>query len=233
MSENDLNYQNGFVEDRFTIGFSKTIIVRHGESIANAEGVYQGQTYDTDLSELGLKQAKALANKARGLGIKRIVASPLKRTYQTALEVARELDLSVEVNTHILETNHGEWEGKSKAWIEKKHGQVYQNWLRNPAITYFPGGETFRQTFERVNKFLDETLLKDTLVVTHDNIVRIMAILADGLTLNDIWKYEIEPAALNFFEVNIMNGKNKLKVLKLNETEHLRGIRADLKRHAL
>jgi len=60
------------------------IVVRHAESVANTEGIYQGQTYDTDLSELGKKQTKALANRLNDLELRKIITSPLKRTYKTA-----------------------------------------------------------------------------------------------------------------------------------------------------
>ena len=78
-----------------------------------------------------------------------------------------------------------------------------------------------------------EKLSNDTLVVTHDNIVRIMITLANGWTLDDLWKHNIEPAALNFFEINSINGKNRLNLLKLNDNAHLKGLHADLSKHAL
>jgi phosphoserine phosphatase len=213
---------------------TKFIIVRHGESIANTQGIYQGQTYDTDLSELGKKQAKALAKRVKEMGIVKIMASPLKRTYQTALEASKLLGIPVEKNNLIIETNHGEWEGKSKLWIEQNHRGLYQQWLNSPGEVGFPGGETFLQTFERVQNFIAGSLsVVNTLIVTHDNIIRIIAAMADGLSLDDIWKYDIEPAAINYFEVSGINGKSRLKALKLNDNGHLEGLRVDLGRHAL
>ncbi|MEK9143344.1 MAG: histidine phosphatase family protein, partial [Patescibacteria group bacterium] len=32
---------------------AKIYLIRHAESIANAQGIYQGQTYDTELSVRG------------------------------------------------------------------------------------------------------------------------------------------------------------------------------------
>ena len=39
---------------------AKIYLIRHGESIANTLSIYQGQTYDTDLSPLGNRQVYAL-----------------------------------------------------------------------------------------------------------------------------------------------------------------------------
>lgn len=212
----------------------KLIVVRHGESIANTEGIYQGQKYDTDLSELGKKQARVLALKVRELGIKKIITSPLKRTYQTALEVSKETGLSIEINNLILETGHGDWEGKSKNWIENNYKDLYKLWLTSPSKVFFPGGETFLQTYGRVQKFIADINSDEVvLVVTHDNIVRILITMANGWTLDEIWRHDIETASLNFFEINSMDGKNHLKILKLNDNKHLEGIRADVGKHAL
>jgi broad specificity phosphatase PhoE len=218
-------------EDSF---LSKIIAVRHAESVANAHGVYQGQTHDTDLSDLGVKQARALAKRLAGLGLTKIIASPLRRTYQTALEVSRVCGCPVEINNLIIETNHGEWEGKEKSLVQKLYPDVYETWLTKPSQTVFPGGEAFIQMLERLELFLESDLLSnDTLLVTHDNVIRILVTLANGWTLDDIWVHNIEPAALNFFEINKLSGKNKLSILKLNESDHLEGIRADINKHAL
>lgn len=222
------------VEAMETNYIANIVVVRHGESVANTKGVYQGQTHDTDLSELGKKQAKALAKRASGMGVKRIISSPLKRTYQTALEISKLCDCDIEVNELIIETNHGDWEGKSKEWIINNYPDILHAWQTKPSKAEFPKGETFVNTFERVAQFLDTNPLEDrTLIVTHDNIVRIMVTLANGWTLDDIWIHNIEPAALNFFEINNVSGKNKLNILKLNDNRHLEGLYSDLSIHAL
>lgn len=233
LDKEDKIYNAEHLEDRITEFLGKLIAVRHAESIANTKGIYQGQTYDTDLSDLGQKQAKALANRLRDFGIKRIISSPLKRTYQTALEISRITDCPIEINELIIETNHGLWEGMSKSWISEKYSDIYDTWITNPANAVFPGGEAFTDTLNRIEKFLDQTDLTNSLIVTHDNIVRIMVTLANDLSLNDLWKTNIEPASLNLFEVNKINGRKKLKSLRINDNIHLDGLRADLSAHAL
>lgn len=212
---------------------SKIYFIRHGESVANTKGIYQGQTYDTDLSVLGKKQAKTLAKAVKKLGIKRIIASPLKRTMQTAKAVSKETGIPVETNNLIIETNHGKWEGKNKEWIKENYPNEYDVWMGSPSRAKFPGGETFMQTAERVRKFVTGSVPADTLIVTHDNIVRILAVMADNLSLDKIWQYEIEPAAINIFEIVKSDGKKKLKAVKLNDNKHLKNFKTDLSKHAL
>lgn len=234
MAEEDLIEYTGITEGRLTGSIAKIIAVRHAESLANTAGIYQGQTYDTDLSELGKKQANALANRVRKYGVKRIISSPLKRAYQTALEVSRICDCPIEISELIIETNHGEWEGKPKSLVSQLYPEVYNTWMTQPSRAVFPGGEAFYRMLERIEAFLHSTdLTDDTLLVTHDNVLRVMITLANGWTLDEIWKHNIEPAALNFFEVNKVAGKNKLRLLKLNDNKHLKGLMSDLSKHAL
>lgn len=213
---------------------SKLIVVRHGESVANSGGVYQGQSHDTDLSELGLNQAKALAERLKDFGIRRIVTSPLKRTYQTAFEISKVLDCEIEVRNEIIETNHGVWEGKSKNWILENFGDLYNLWLSKPSEVVFPEGEAFLDTVSRVQMFLDNLdSMQDTVLVSHDNIVRIITALSKNESIDSIWDYKIEPAGINIYEGSKMGGKLKVRLLKLNDTKHLKNLRADINKHAL
>jgi broad specificity phosphatase PhoE len=210
------------------------VIVRHAESIANSQGIYQGQKYDTDLSELGLKQAKALGERLRHFGAPKIITSPLKRTMQTANAIAEETRSPVESNQLILETNHGDWEGKSKDWIKESYPELYDLWLNEPSKVTFPGGESFMNTVERTLKFLETTELEpNTIVVTHDNILRAMISLIQNSDIDKMWKIPLETAALNFFEVNKINNKNVFRILNLNDSRYLGNLRNNINIHAL
>ena len=90
-------------------------LIRHAESIANSLGILQGQTYDTPLSPLGIRQQKALRNRMVNTKFDKILVSPLLRANQTAIGLTGPVDLCPD----ILETNHGDWEGKSKNEIQQ------------------------------------------------------------------------------------------------------------------
>lgn len=61
----------------------KFFFVRHGESVWNAKNLCQGQK-DIELSQKGLSEAKAFAEKSAHLPIGYICTSPLKRALKTA-----------------------------------------------------------------------------------------------------------------------------------------------------
>ncbi len=76
--------------------FQLVVLLRHGESIANARGLRQGQT-DLPLTPAGIQQAQALAQawKQAGWSFDRVIASPLRRAFHTALIFAQALGIPV------------------------------------------------------------------------------------------------------------------------------------------
>ncbi len=210
---------------------AKIYLVRHAESIANTKGIYQGQTYDTGLSLIGKKQAETLALRFTKIPIIRIIASPLLRTKETAMAVSKVNGVEIFLEERIIETNHGEWEGKKKVAIVKRWKKTYQNWLDNPPSVKFPGGEAFADTQKRVLDWWQDVIKEneDVLVVTHDNIARIIIAEVLGLSFDSIWNFHLHPAALNVIEIE--NGEAKLKCL--NDMEHLGSLDTNVAIHAL
>ena len=68
----------------------RMLLVRHGQSVWNALGKWQGQA-DIELSELGRRQAAAAAQKLGSFDL--IAASPLLRAMETAEIVAATLGI--------------------------------------------------------------------------------------------------------------------------------------------
>lgn len=211
---------------------TKIFLVRHAQSLANEQGIYQGVTYDTDLSEIGRKQAQILADRFEHIDITQIIASPLKRTIQTAAVVAKRKHLSIQKELSILETNHGSWEGKHKDTITKTWPWIYEKWLKFPSSTKFPDGEHFLETQKRVTGWWKEfisTNSKDTLIVSHDNIIRVIVAAVLNMKLNRIWKFHLQPTAIS--EVDSTNGV--VKLVALGTADHLGALSVDLSLHAL
>jgi broad specificity phosphatase PhoE len=73
------------------------VFLRHGESVGNAEGRFQGQS-DFPLTEKGRAQARALAERwqAEGTRFDRCISSPLLRAAQTAEIIASLLGIPLE-----------------------------------------------------------------------------------------------------------------------------------------
>lgn len=205
----------------------KIIVIRHAESVANTKGIYQGQTYDTDLSALGKKQAWSLAEKLANEKIDRILSSPLKRTIQTAQVISKTTDVTVEIEKAIVETNHGEWEGKSENWVKGNYPDEFRVWKEKPYKTKFPNGEYFVQTDDRIKKFLvTEKFFGTMVLVTHDNIIRLMICLAKDVSVNRMWEIELDSAGMTEFEIDEIGEEKRLVLTKMNIIGHIEKIRS-------
>ena len=208
-------------------------IIRHGESVANTEGKYQGQTYNTTLSELGQKQADALGVRLKDEKITRVVTSPLIRTFQTAKAIANwHKELQIEIEPDIIETNHGAWEGEEVRTIKDKWPIEFDMWQNSPSCVLFPEGEAFEDTRTRVLdwwKSFFPTVRGTTVVVTHDNILRTVIANTLGMHPDLMWRFELQPTAVT--TVKVIGGQVKVGII--NDTNHLEGLQANLANHAL
>jgi valyl-tRNA synthetase len=86
------------------------ILVRHGESEANAAHIYAGKM-NTPLTEKGREQAKATAELLKGRNITKIFSSDLSRAHDTAKIIAETFNLEVETSPEFQEIYGGTVEG--------------------------------------------------------------------------------------------------------------------------
>lgn len=96
-------------------------MLRHGESVGNAESRWQGQA-DYPLTDIGRIQAHALARRWQSEEIKfdLVISSPLLRAKETAEIVARTLNVDVEIDPLWLERDNGEFAGLTPSEARQK-----------------------------------------------------------------------------------------------------------------
>jgi|SRR3989344_3678888 len=204
---------------------ARIFLVRHAESVANTRGIFQGQTYDTDLSPLGRRQAAALAHRFAGERFDAVYTSPLKRTRQTALPLGAAID-----EPALLETNHGAWESRSKTAIQSRWPDLYAQWLSHPGTVEFPKGELFSATRDRVVTWFDRLSTTDQTIVavTHSNVIMALLTHVFDKPLDAMWQYAMQPTA-----VTLIESHSPAKIIYLNDISHLNGLQSDLATHAL
>src|ERR1700759_3832419 len=93
------------------LAIDRLVIVRHGESVWNAEGRLQGQA-DPPLSPKGREEARGLAAAGGGALPPRVVSSDLIRARETAALLGHP---DAETDVRLREINVGEWEGGAPA----------------------------------------------------------------------------------------------------------------------
>jgi len=85
----------------------KLLVIRHGQSEGDITNVIEGH-YDAPLTELGIQQAKLMANWiAEKYSVDKILASPLRRASKVAEILGERINLDVMYDNDIMEWNIG------------------------------------------------------------------------------------------------------------------------------
>jgi len=144
-------------------------LVRHGRTLANVEGRWQGRG-DWDLDEVGLRQAESLGEWYGRHPT--VYTSPLKRAASTAERVALNGTIPVD---GLMEINMGSWEGLTTT-------EIVERWPDDMETIYGNGvdlprggsGESWAQLTARIVATVGSLELADdrTLVVAHGGAIR-------------------------------------------------------------
>jgi phosphoserine phosphatase len=168
-------------------------IARHGETNWNREGRYQGRR-ESQLTQTGLAQARALAAVLAKEPLTRVIASPLARCVATARPLADALGLELETDPDLIEIAHGTWEERLRSEIERSDAQTMQLWREHPQLVQFEGGESLHDVEHRWRGFMRRLGEGDGVaIVTHDVIVRLAILAAAQRPLAQLW----EPRVVN------------------------------------
>ena len=147
----------------------RLIMLRHGETVWNAEQRLQGQD-DSRLSERGIEQVRRFVGFARALQPYRVVASDLGRTRQTAELIGHG---DAPSDARLRELDMGEWTGRVKGELIAQHPEDYLAWR---AGVFTPaGGETWAAFRARIAAGIRHWLgngTGDILAVVHGGVIR-------------------------------------------------------------
>ena len=147
----------------------KVYVARHGQTAWNALSKTCGKT-DLPLTEEGIRQAEALAEKIKEVSPDLIIASTMIRAIQTANIVADACGAPVITDERLVELDYGIFEGQDRkvpAFLENKKHFAYR----------FPGGESMLQLCYRIYSFLEDLKKRKEekiLVVCHGGVCRMM-----------------------------------------------------------
>ena len=195
----------------------KLFCIRHGETFFNLAGRIQGQL-DSELSPLGERQCRAVADVFGQFAIDAIISSPLKRALQTAQCVADLLKLPVQTDTRWMEINAGIFQGLSWDEIEQRFPADSARWRSQDPDYRIPEGESRRDLMRRAGEALSsirETGYRQAIVVAHGG-----SLSAAFKALLDI-PAERNPFTLNNGSISTVIWEKDFKLLSLNETGHL------------
>jgi phosphoserine phosphatase len=207
-------------------------LARHGETDFNRAGRYQGQL-ESQLTELGQRQADALAAVLATSELREVFSSPLQRCMQTAQAIAARHGLPVTPDAHLLEIAHGAWQGRLRQEIERHDPQRMRAWRTAPQTVAFPGGESLADVNARWNEFAGMLGDGNAVVVTHDVVARVAILCATARPLSDLWQPRVCNGGYAVLELEGTGASRHVRLLQECHDSHLGALIVDPSGQAL
>jgi glucosyl-3-phosphoglycerate phosphatase len=171
------------VAPRYGDNSVRLVLWRHGQTLWNVEGRFQGQS-DIPLDSVGHAQAERAARLLAALRPDAIISSDLGRALATAAPLARLTGLTVTTDKDLRERHGGSWEGLTDTEIRARYPVEHASWLP-------PDGESSATVAERAGAALQriaEGMAPASLavVVSHGAALRLGAAHLLGLP-EELW----------------------------------------------
>ena len=184
---------------------NRLLLLRHavtGHTGARLSGWLPG----IQLSEQGLVQARALAERLAAVPIDAVYSSPLERCLETARVVAEPRGLKVTTVDDLGEVHYGDWTGKELKELAKL--DLWRLVQRHPSGVRFPGGESLYElqaravlAVEALRAEQDATAGADgkprtVAVFSHADVIKALVAHYLGMHLDLYQRLAVSPASL-------------------------------------
>ncbi|WP_296973317.1 alpha-ribazole phosphatase [uncultured Dialister sp.] len=201
-------------------------LVRHGQTVWNSSGRYQGRT-DVALSDLGLAQAKQTALWFKDVPLDGVITSPLIRASKTAEGIADIRHLPLEKDDRLKELSFGDWEGKTYDEIEAIWPGMIEAMYHDAGDLQLPHGESFedcrKRCMEAVHDIIGRGDNKTWTIVCHGAALRTIICSMIHIPLSRCWNLALSNACISAIQVY----PGDMNVLyMLNSTDHLKGMKS-------
>jgi probable phosphoglycerate mutase len=191
------------------------VLVRHAVT-AQTGPLLSGRAPGIDLSDKGVEQARAVAERLAVLPVRAVYASPIERTRQTAAHIATRHGLEVRELPGVLEADYGEWTGGTIAELAKT--DLWRTVQVMPSRARFPGGESIAEMQSRMVAALEEVIARHpgevVVVVSHADPIKAAIAHFNGVHLDLFQRVIVSPASVTVFEL----GPFGAALVKCNDT---------------
>ena len=204
---------------------TQVLLIRHGQSLGNAEGRFGGHTA-TPLSHRGREQAAATAQiLAFEGGITGIYSSDLPRAVETAKPLSKLTGLPFVHSDTLRERSVGVMEGLTFEEAAQLHPEQYQALLRRDIDHILLGGESYKQMLDRAVGYLDRILEEHqggrVAIYSHTGTICILTLhlmgALDAPELRPVW---IATANCGITRMDL-RADGFIRVIAVNDTRHL------------
>ena len=177
------------------------VLIRHGQSLWNAENKFTGWT-DIGLSEKGIKEAQDAGKKLEDLEFDVVHTSALIRAQKTAEIIIqnnkKSKSIPVYKDKRLNERHYGSLQGLNKKETAEKYGAEQVHIWRRSFDVPPPDGESLKMNAERTIPYFKENVIadlkngKNVLVSAHGNSLRSIVMYIENISKEDVVKLEIQ-----------------------------------------
>ena len=171
----------------------KIILLRHGQTDFNRDGIWMGRKLDASINETGKAEIEQIIPEIRSLNPQLIISSPMKSTKERAEIIKRALNIPIEFDDRIIEIDVGSLSGRHReeaATLANISLEEARHEYRMGKYDYVPfGGESADNILERTKEFLKDLGQrgkKCVVIMSHGGLIRSMhRVIVGDLSLAD------------------------------------------------
>ena len=180
---------------------SYLVLIRHGQSEWNEKNLFTGWK-NPPLTEKGLEEAELAGKRIKNLNIdfSHYFTSALIRAQETGEIILNQLEKEKIIKTrsqNLNERDYGDLSGLNKDEAKKEWGEEQVHIWRRSFDTPPPGGESLKDTAERVLPYFEKEIKplveqgNNILICAHGNSLRSLVMSLEEISPSEIVKVEI------------------------------------------
>lgn len=203
---------------------TRIIMVRHGQSLANAENKFAGHS-DFDLTELGRRQAELAARYlVEREKVDVIYSSDLSRAHNTAVPFSRLYGLPINDTTALREMYAGSWEGQTITDLVDRYPRDMKTWRDDFSNARCTDGESVAELYARmipaVSEIAKRHVGQTVLMTTHATPVRAIECYSRGWGAEKMSDVPfVRNSAISVFEYDESDGS--IRAVRTDIVDHL------------
>ena len=183
------------------------LLVRHGHSTANADGVLAGWSEGIGLTDRGRDEVAAIASRLTDVPVARLVTSPLQRCRETAALLLP--GATAEVVDDLGECHYGAWTGRPISELTSE--PLWRTVQDDPASARFPDSD--RYAAESLSEMTDRIVAAVTRIdaeveaesgpgavwvaVSHGDPIKSVLAHAVGAGVGGLQRMHVDPASVS------------------------------------
>jgi probable phosphoglycerate mutase len=193
-------------------------LIRHAHNEFVKRGKLAGRLPDVHLNSIGTAQAEKLAELFTDTKLTAVYSSPLERSMETALPLAKAQGLKVIRNKGLLEIDFGSWQGSSLKALRRR--KLWPRVQFQPSTVRFPQGESFAEAQFRIVQAINQLVASHNgksvrlACVSHADPIKLAIAHFLGLSLDHFQRLSLVPASVSSLHIS----EGHIALLSLNDS---------------